>query len=944
MRWRLGFVIFAVILVIAVLAGGAGFYTDWVWFGSIGFSAVFWRNITWRIEAGLIIGLPVAAFVYLNLAVIRSILRRRLRVTSINEETTYTLYNASAWMDMVDAIVRSRYATWLLAGMSVIVGLLSGVRAGAAWQNLAFFANPRTFGLADPIFGQDVSYYMFRLPFWQQLQQTAFSTGLLMLAAAAGLYFLAGLLRGDQPGAKGAGTHLGLLLAFLLLLQGLSYKLQKDLLVYSTRGVVYGATYTDMHASRYIFIALMFLSFVLAAIMTYRAFRPTRRSLWLIPAALLVVSIVVGSVYPAILQQLRVKPNELTLETPYINNHINFTRIGYALNNVQNIDLGAPEPLTAETVAANDTTVKNIRIVDWRPLQTTYTQLQGLKQYYQFPDVDVDRYQVDGNYQQVMLAPRELSLDNVDAQGRTWINDHLKYTHGYGVVMSPVNTVDLRGQPLYYLRDIPPQTPYANLQITRPQIYFGELTNQYVILKTRTPEFDYPSGETNATNFYEGTGGIPLTGFNRLMFSIRFGTLNLFLSQDVSAQSRVLIYRNVVDMAQRVAPFLTFDPDPYIAIADNKLYWIVDAFTTSRYFPYSQPYPETGINYIRNSVKVVIDAYNGTMDFYVVDTTDPLIKTWEGIFPNLFKSVDTMPESIREHLRYPEGLFTIQANMLNTYHMTDPSVFYTKEDRWAVALQNYAGKTVAENPYYTIMTLPQIGTTPEFSLILPLTPIGTGETPRNNMVGWLAVRNDAPHYGEFVLYRFPKDVTVQGPNNIESRIDQDPVISQSLTLWGQVGSTVVRGDMLVIPMGKSLLYVEPLYIQSTGSSLPELKRVIVATQERLAMAETLEAALNSVLGVQPPETPTDTGQNQPPTTGPGQVTPPGTTGPSTAPATLSPETLQRLRELINELNTLLNQMQPSTAPSTGPASAPSGTTGPAAPPGAAPTIPAPGTP
>ncbi|MDP3057879.1 MAG: UPF0182 family protein, partial [bacterium] len=496
-----------------------------------------------------------------------------------------------------------------------------------------------------------------------------------------------------------------------------------------------------------------------------------------------------------------VNPNELAKETPFIEHNINFTRLAYGLNAIQAVDLPSPKPITQKNVNDNQATLNNARILDWRPLQQSYSQLQGIRLYYRFHDVDIDRYIINGKYEQVMLAARELSIQDFEQGAQTWINQHLRYTHGYGAVVSPVNRVSPRGEPIFYVQDIPTKTVAPELAISRPEIYFGEFKGDYVIVNAKSDEFSYPLGDTNATTRYAGADGVKLSFFNRLMFSLRYGTVNLFLSDEVLPNSRLLFYRNVLERTRNIAPFLTYENDPYLVINDGKLYWIIDAYTTSANFPYSEPHISGGINYIRNSVKVVVDAYEGSVNYYVSDPSDPIILTMSKIFPTLFKELSAIPAGLLPHLRYPEQLLAIQANVLSTYQMTNPSTFYNKEDLWRVAQEQYAGKVQTVAPYYMIMKPPSIqATKEEFVLVLPLTPAGTAENPKHNMVAYLAARNDHPHYGDLILYRFPKDTVVQGPMQVESRIDQDAFISERLTLWSQSGSNVLRGNMLMIPL------------------------------------------------------------------------------------------------------------------------------------------------
>jgi uncharacterized membrane protein (UPF0182 family) len=538
------------------------------------------------------------------------------------------------------------------------------------------------------------------------------------------------------------------------------------------------------------------------------------------------------------MQQFDVQPNELIKERPYIEYNIDLTRRAYGLDKIEEKDFGPVADLTSEALAEAESTIKNIRLWDYRPLRDTYAQIQEIRLYYEFVDVDVDRYDLDGDYRQVTLSAREMATEQL--QSRTWVNEHLQFTHGYGLVMSPVNAVTREGLPELLIRDLPPRTA-PGLEITRPEIYYGESTNNYVFVNSTLEEFDYPSGDQNVFTTYEGTGGVLLdSSLKRAAFAYRFSDVSVLLSEYITSESRVMLYRNIHDRVRQVAPFLLFDADPYLVILDGRLFWLQDAYTATDMYPYSQPYGNR-FNYIRNSVKLVTDAYNGDMTFYIVDTEDPIIQAYAAIFPDLFASLEEMPEGLRVHVRYPEGLFIIQAQMNNTYHMQDPTVFYNKEDLWAVAHEMYAGNDQVMEPYYVIMSLEEGRA--EFILIQPFTPAN-----KQNMVAWMAARSDGEHYGKLLLYKFPKQELIYGPLQIEARIDQEPAISGQLSLWHQRGSRVIRGNLLVIPIESSLLYVEPLYLQAETSQLPELKRVIVGSGEKVIMADTLTEALAGIVG------------------------------------------------------------------------------------------------
>lgn len=849
------------VAVVILLTSTAGIYTELLWYQTVGYINIFWKVITSQLGVSLFVAAIAFIFTLVNLYLLRRNLRKRMR-GSVDESNIRYFPTSHGYMEYIDDFLSSRYVTLGLFAISLAVAIMWGIGSTGQWMNFQMYLNKTAFNLPDPIFNQDVSYYVFQLPFILYLYRSFIGLFVVVLIGAAGLYFLSGLLSLRAPGGRSAIAHVSGLLALVLAIKGLGYKLNMDQLVYSPRGVAFGASYTDVTASLPIFRLLMILSFVLAAgalaNIVLRRFRLTL----VLPASLMLLSVIAGSFYPGLVQRFSVEPNELVRETPYIENNIRFTRIGFDLDKIREFPLGQPATLTSETLEDNEPTVDNIRLLDWRLLNQTYSQLQGIRPYYRFNDIDIDRYNIDGNLQQLMLSVREMSVQDLQ-DNRTWITEHLVYTHGYGAVVSPVNRITAQGQPEFLVGDIPPRTEADELKLTQPQIYFGELANNYAIVNTKTPEFDYPQGsEANATTVYQGTDGIKLNPFNKLMFALRLRTANLFLADSITSDSRILIHRNIMDRVQTIAPFLTYENDPYAVIADGKVYWIIDAYTRSSWFPYSEPLGSNGINYIRNSVKVVVDAYNGSVTYYQVDMEDPIANTIGRIFPNLLKPLDQMPENLQSHLRYPEQFLLTQANVLNVYHMQDPTLFYNKEDLWKLPQEKFQNNVQTVMPYYMVMSLPgEPEGSEEFVLVLPVTPAGTPENPKHNMIAWLAARNDAENYGEISLFRFPKETVVQGPMQIEARIDQDTDISASMTLWNQSGSQVVRGNLLVIPVGDTIMYVEPVYILASNNSLPELKRVIVATKDAVAMRSTLGEAIAAVLGKR--TTPTEPGQ--PPT-------------------------------------------------------------------------------
>ena len=635
-------------------------------------------------------------------------------------------------------------------------------------------------------------------------------------------------------------AHGSVLLGFFFAVKAWSYGLDRYLLLYGDNGVVVGASYTDIHVG----LPVLWLLIGLSIVATFAAWANVRVRTYRIPVAAAVLvfggSFVLSEVIPGIFQRVFVKPSELQLERPYIQRNIALTQQAYDLHQITAKPFPAEQDLTLKTLEANKATIDNIRLWDWNPLMDAYVQLQEIRTYYKFHDVDVDRYWLDGAYQSVMLSARELKSSLLPPNAQTWVNTRVLFTHGNGAVMSPVTRKSAEGLPLFYLRDIPPISS-GGPDIREPRIYYGEETSNYVIVKGGTPEFDYPKGKDNIYAAYDGTGGVPIGGIlRRNLFAWHFGDLNLLLSSYITGASRIMIRRDIQEQARAIAPFLLLDHDPYLVISNGKLYWIQDAYTTSDYFPYAQPVQRLGLNYIRNSVKIVIDAYNGTVAFYLMDAAEPIARTYQRIFPDLFKPFAAMPPDLQKHIRYPEDLFLIQAQIYQAYHMEAADVFYNREDLWQFPREPGGDGATLMAPYYIIMRLPG-ETQAEFFLMLPMVP-----SRRDNMIAWLAARCDSPDYGKLIVYEFPKDKLVYGPFQIEALINQNTEISQQLTLWNQMGSRVIRGNLLVIPIENSILYVSPLYLRAAQGQLPELKRVIAAYGDHVVMKETLAEALSAL--------------------------------------------------------------------------------------------------
>jgi hypothetical protein len=736
--------------------------------------------------------------------------------------------------------INKKFVLWF----SLIIALFMGFSEGASWEKILIYFNRTSFGISDPIFNKDIGFYMFSLPFWEFVRNWLSFALTLITVVVAAIYVIKRAVKYEYKKLiieTPVKVHLSLLIGFILILKSWQYWINAFKILYSTRAVIFGAGYADTHATLFALRVLMILALVCAVLF----FVTARKENWKLPAlglAVLVgVSVLLGGVYPEIVHRAVVLPNEGTKERPYILNNIEATRVAYGLDKIEEEEFPVKEEISLEDIEKNEDTIRNIRLWDWRPIKQTLKQIQAIRLYYDFNSVDVDRYYFNGNYQQVMVSPRELDKDKIPEQARTWVNEVLTYTHGYGVVVNPVNKISGEGLPELLIKDIPPVSS-VNLDITRPEIYYGEITKGYVIVKTKAKEFDYPKGDENVYSTYAGNGGIAVSSlWRRILFSIKYSNMQILLTTNLTSDSRIMINRNIQERVKKVAPFLSYDKDPYMVISkEGKLFWIQDAYTISSNYPYSTPVAGGYFNYIRNSVKVVIDAYNGTMDFYIIDQKDPVVEVYKNIFPQLFKNFDQMPEDLKEHIRYPKDLFQVQAELYSTYHMMDPDVFYNKEDYWNVPNEIYAENEIKMEPYYIVTRLPG-HEREEFILMTPFTP-----STKNNMIAWLAAKNDQPDYGKLIVYKFPKEKLIFGPMQIEARIDQNSEISQQLTLWGQKGSTVIRGNLLVIPIEESIIYVEPLYLRAEMGEIPELKRVIVSNGSDVVMGNKLEDALEKL--------------------------------------------------------------------------------------------------
>lgn len=813
-------------------------YTDYLWFQEVGFTGVFTTILQTKILLAAAVGLLLALFVYGNIRV-----AARPTPGDVLVELDDPLGLPSR------LVIEPLFKRFLIPG-ALLLGLLGGIQAASRWEEMIRFFNAQPFKTVDPVFGHDIGFYVFRLPVLTLAYSWALiGVGLTALLTAA-TYVLHRGLQLTPRGLRVTGrarTHLLGLGALLLVIKAAGYHLDAFNLLLSSHGLVFGAGYVDLNATLPALRILTVLALVCAALCLYQIGREGFRPVLLGVGLLLVANILGLGVYPNLLQRLRVTPNELVAENPYIEQNIKYTRLAYGLDRIREVDFPAEETPTAADIQRNDPTIKNVRLWEHRPLLQTYGQLQEIRPYYRFMDVDNDRYMVDGQLRQVMLSARELSYRHLPS--RVWINERLTYTHGHGLVLGPVNRISPEGLPEFWIKDIPPAAS-GSLKATRPEIYFGELANDtadYVFVKTQAQELDYPAGDKNVYTSYAGKGGVPVQSFLRkLLFAARFGDIKIILSNDIVGDSRILYHRQIEERVKTVAPFIRFERDPYLVLGgDGRLVWMIDGYTASSRYPYSEPVRGVG-NYIRNSVKAVVDAYHGSLTFYLSEPDDPIVKAYAQAFPGLFQPLSAMPADLRPHIRYPVGLFAIQARMFATYHMRDPQVFYNKEDLWTIPRRVEQGQGQTQEremePYYTIMRLPG-EKQEEFVLLIPFNP-----SKKDNMIAWMAARSDGAQYGTLIAYIFPKQKLIYGPRQIDARIEQDAYISQQLTLWSQRGSQVIRGSMLAIPIEKSLLYIQPLYLAAEKGSLPELKRVIVAAGNQIAMEESLEASLNQIFG------------------------------------------------------------------------------------------------
>lgn len=822
-HFKTTFAFLIIFLVWASLAGGIHVYIESLWFGSLGYWDVFFTFVFSRFKFFLLAAISAFALLAFNLWLSS---RRSL---------------GSFWFrpELSEIAQKGTRVIFYLAALGL--SALAGVAIQANWMTILQYLHQAPTGSVDPIFGRDLSFYFFSLPVWKLAVNYFLAISVASSLLVGVNYVIHGHL-GYRNGIQltaGARIHLTVLLALILVLISARFWMARFDILYNSDGAVFGAGYVDLYAWIPCYWILAVLSLLTALALLFSTAAKSIRPVG-IAAISFGLAYLLLSFYPYVIQTFVVAPNELQKETPFIRLNIESTLRAYKLDDTEVHEFATSRILSESDLQRNQGTLRNIRLWDWRPLKNAYDQLQSIRLYYEFEDADVDRYIIENQYRQVMLSVRELDFGKISPSAQNWINKHFQYTHGQGLCLSPVNEVTAEGLPEFFIKDIPPRST-VDLHIERPEIYFGEKTTYPIFVRTALEEFDYPLGDQNATTTYRLDRGLPInSAFMRLLMSWELGIYQILFTDYFTDDSRVLLHREVRDRITRLAPFLIYDRDPYAVILEGGLVWILDGYTVTDRYPYSEPYPDrnTGqYNYIRNSVKVVVNAYSGDVTFFISDPSDPIVQVYSRIFPNMFKPLDEMPPTLRSHIRYPVDFFDVQRSMFARYHMKDPTVFYNQEDLWDIPTEIYGGHEQLMESYYVIMSLPE-ESQEEFILLIPYTPKN-----KNNMVAWLAARSDGDNYGKLVLYQFPKQELTYGPMQIEARIDQNPDISQLITLWGQKGSQVIRGNLLVIPIEESLLYIEPLYLQAEKSEIPELTRIIAVYQNQVALGETLEEAL-----------------------------------------------------------------------------------------------------
>ncbi|MFZ0484914.1 MAG: UPF0182 family protein [Desulfobacterales bacterium] len=866
---------------------GVSFYPDWLWFENLGFSPVFWTMLLSKFGFGVMVWVLLALIIGINIYA-----ANRLNPPVGTRGDFKVADDVAAQFGLSTATLKTLVIAFILFATFYIAS-----KSAAQWDLLLRYLYQQPFGSIDPVFKRDIGFYLFSLPFYLFIQNLLLVLFVVAALATMAWYLKNGALKIEGDFRQVQGTlpsvpkislvenvkkHLIFLGGIVVLLMAWSYRLKMFGLLYSTQGPAFGASYTDVHIKLLAYKIIILISIGFAVLLFINAFKLRIKLIWMGAIIWVGVVLVLGTGLPILVQKVIVKPNELAKETPYIAYNIDFTRKAYNLNKIKVVNFEVNNQLSAQDLKQHDVTIQNIRIWDERPLLQTYRQIQSIRLYYDFNNVDVDRYHLNNQYRQLMLAGRELVVNKLPPQANTWVNRHLTYTHGYGLAASPVNEVTSEGLPRLVIKDLPPSFE-PDLKVVRPEIYYGEKTDEYVLVKTKAREFDYPKGDKNVYTTYQGKGGIHIKSFfRRLLFAVEFMDPQILFTTYLSPDTRIMFNRRIHRRTNAIAPFLDYDKDPYLVLSKGKLYWIQDAYTTSAMYPYSRrsrgTFNNRQLNYIRNSVKITIDAYNGDVVFYMIDEKDPIVKTYAQIFPGLFKPFKEMPADLKAHIRYPRDLYKIQMETYTKYHMEDVQVFYNQEDLWQIPDEIYGENRQKMEPYYIILKLPK-EQKEEFFLMTPFTP-----SKKDNMIGWLAARCDLPDYGNLLVYKLPKEKLVYGPMQIEARVDQQTEISRELSLWGQRGSRVIRGNLLAIPVSDTFIYVEPVYLEaiqedsqmaptvtsqsgggaksqkanmrarprmeeSKAASLPELKRVIVAFSNRLIMEENLDKALNAILDI-----------------------------------------------------------------------------------------------
>ena len=826
---KVGLAVVAFILVLSGIGWAQSFYTDWLWFSSLGYQQIILKILFTSV--GLFF---LGAAVFLALALPNIYLAHK-NITSlrlINQNVPMQLYYKARTLVFWGAVS--------IAGLGAVVLARS---LASQWEKALMFMHQVPFEESDPIFGNDLGFYVFSMPMLDFVRSWLLVAVIFVLLLVGAYYFLNSLLRGEQFSFTGRiRTHLALLGAGVLVLMALGHWLGRYDLLNSSMGAVYGIGFTEDKVLRPGLAIMTLVALAAAGVLAAAPFYRGRQLMVVALAGWFGLNIVLVHLAPGLVQRFMVEPSELARERDYLEHNISFTRQAYGLDDIVSKRHPARGDMDRETIDANEGTVRNVRLWDEGPLLQSYNQIQFFRLYYDFLQVHTDRYNVDDELRQVMLATRELSADKLPSEAQRWVNRRLQFTHGYGVAMTPVTEVEAGGRPGFFIRDVPPT---GQVELKRPEIYYGLKSLDYLIVRSRMQEFNYPGPEGPVYTHYEGEGGVKLDSFfRRLMYAWKFSDINILISNEVTRESLIQYRRTIPERFSVLTPFLQRDREAYSVVADGKVYWIQDAYTVTSRYPYSAPW-QRAFNYMRNSVKTVADAYHGHMDYYISDPDDPVVRTYDAVFPDLFKPLEEMPEYLRDHVRYPLDLFTVQSQKLLEYHMQDPVVFYNKEDQWSVPVQHSFGQTEVLQPYYIVARLPG-EEKEEFLLIQPFTPAN-----RHNLVGWLAARSDGENLGEMVLYNFPSGRHVDGPNQVEARIDNDAIISEQFTLWGQVGSEVSRGILLVIPVGDSLLYAEPVFLKPDTLDFPELRRIILADSEQVVMHQNLDDSIDALVGELP---------------------------------------------------------------------------------------------